>query len=143
MFDALVKEFFDGATNDLSKKLLHELEGVGKDLAKNKVSEVAGRVIVKGIDDVVAAAVKVLDNTQTDAFTHQFLDGVDMELAELVDAIRQYVPLQVAVEVAKHKFGTNSKEANAARAARVAGIAEVKEEVGDIFASVVGGHVKD
>lgn len=143
MFEALVEGFFGDLKNDAAKKLLHELEGVGKDLATQKVADVAGRVIVKGIDQVVAAAVKLADHLDVHDFAEHYLDTVDEELAELTIALKAYVPLQVAVETAKHQYGNNSAEANAARAARKAGIEEVKEEVGDIFASVIGGHVTD
>jgi hypothetical protein len=144
MFESLVAGLLGDLKGDVAKKLLGELENVGKDYAANTVSKQAGRVLVKGIDEVVERAVKVLDKAeQTEEFVESYVDQMDGEWVELLDAIKAYIPLQVAVEVAKKKHGKNSAEANAARAKRKAGIEEVHEEVRDVFAGVLGGTITD
>lgn len=144
MFEALVAGLLGDLKGDIAKKLLGELENVGKDYAAKTVSKQAGRVLVKGIDEVVERAVKVLEKgEQTQEFVESYVDQMDGEWVELLDAIKEYIPLQVAVEVAKKKYGKNSAQANAAREKRKAGIDEVHEEVRDVFAGVLGGTVAD
>lgn len=144
MFEALVAGLLGDLKGDIAKKLLGELENVGKDYAAKTVSKQAGRVLVKGIDEVVERAVKVLDKVgQTEEFVESYVDQMDGEWIELLEAIKTYIPLQVAVEVAKKKHGPKSAEANAAREKRKAGIEEVHEEVRDVFAGVLGGTVTD
>lgn len=144
MFEALVAGLLGDLKGDLAKHLLKELEGVGKDYAGNAVAKQAGRVLVKGIDEVVERAVKVLhEGEKAEEFVTSYAEAMDGEWVELLEAIKDYIPLQVAVEVAKKKHGKNSDEANAARAARKAGIEEVHEEVRDVFASALGGNVTD
>ena len=141
LFDDLVHEFTGNLDEEVLKKLIHELEHVAADIAVNKVGDVVGRVLIKGVDGVVAATVKVLDSNLVEEFTHHYVDSMDTLFLKLQDDLRHYIPLQVAVEEAKHKFGSNSAEANVAREARKAGIEAVKNDVHVVFANLIAQHI--
>lgn len=143
MFDAIIKAALAGVSDDIKGKLADELKDVAQDfISKNVISQVS-RVILKGIDEIVEKAVKHLPKEQVIKVAGSYTHEIDQQFVQLNEAIVTYIPLQVAVEVAKRQHGKNSAEANAARAERAKGIEEVKEEFGDLFGSILGGHVED
>lgn len=143
MFEAIIKAALPGVSDSVKKLLLGELKHVASDfVTKNIMSQVA-RAILKGIDEVVEHAVKVLPSEQVAKLAGAYTDEIDRQFVQLNQAIGAYIPLQVAVEIAKKQHGKTSAEANAARIARASGIDEVKDEFGDLFGSVLGQHVSD
>lgn len=142
-FDGLVKDFLGDLEKEVQKKLIAELENIGKEFAIEHVTKTLSRTILKGIDGIVAVTVKLSDRAHAGELAHGYLDVVDEQFLQLQEALKTYVPLQIAVEVAKKEFGKNSAEANAARKEREQGIEEVREEVSDIIAALLGEHVTD
>jgi hypothetical protein len=143
MWQNLIGKVLPGLQDAIAKKLLGDLTKAGKKIAVDEVAKQVSRITLKGIDSFLAVAVKNLPSDQAstlaDAYTTALADQID-QFGEAIDA---YLPLQLAVEVAKKQHGDKSPEANAARAARVAGIAEMRQEVRDVFRTVTGGTVAD
>jgi hypothetical protein len=143
MFDLIIKAALAGVKDDVKKKLADELRNVAEDFVTKNVTAQVARVLLKGIDEVVEKSVKLLSSDQVEKLAGAYADEIDRQFVDLNQAIAAYVPLQVAVEMAKKEHGNKSAEANAARALRAAGIDEVKSEFGDMFGAILGNHVKD
>ena len=119
--------------------LLKELEHLAATALVNEAAQVAAHVILKGIDGVVAAAVKHLPSDKAAYLTSEFAsEVVGQQYDQLIEALQEYVPLQLAVEVAKKNFGASSAQVTSARAARAHGIAELRQEVRDVLLAVTG-----
>ena len=137
-----IKDLLDGIpglSGSVRSILLKELEQLAATALVNNAAKVAAQVILKGIDGTVATAVKHLPADQAARLAHEFAtEVVGQQYDQLMDAFKAYVPLQLAVEVAKKAHGGASPEANAARAARAAGIAELRQEMQDLLLAVTG-----
>ena len=133
-----------GLADEIQKKLVIDLKHIGAQALVSESAKLASRALLKGIDGVVAAAVKHLSEGQVRSFADDFVsEVVGLQYDQLLDAFRAYVPLAVAVEQAKQNFGSSSGEANAARAKRQAGIDELREEVRDLLRVVAGEEPVD
>jgi hypothetical protein len=143
MFDDIIKFALVGVSDDVKKALENELKHIAEDFVAHTVIDKAAKILLKGIDNVIAASVKVLPSKQVDKVAQAYVDEIDKQFVQLNTAISVYIPLQVDVEMQKHRFGDQSKEANDARERRKAGIEEVKAEFGDVFAAILGGRVSD
>jgi hypothetical protein len=143
MFDDIIKTALVGVSDDVKKTLENELKHVAEEFLSHSVIDKAVKILLKGIDSVIAASVKVLPSIQADKVATVYLNEIDKQFVQLKMAISGYIPLQVNVEMQKHRFGNQSNEANDARERRKAGIDEVKAEFGDVFAAILGGHVSD
>ena|SRR6185436_15259117 len=143
MFELLVKETLGHLTQTLQNEIVRDLKSKAKELLVNEISKAAGRVILKGIDGVVAVAVDSLSKRDAQKLLDGYTEHLGNELQELFDALDTYIPLQLNVELAKAAFGDKSPEANAARKLRQAGIDEFKEEFRDFFNVIVGDEPAD
>jgi hypothetical protein len=143
MFDSVIKAALVGVSDDVKKALQNELKHVADDFVAHSVVDKAAKILLKGIDSVIEASVKVLPSTQADKVAAAYVDEIDQQFVQLNMAISAYIPLQVDVEMQKHRFGNQSEQANDARERRKGGIAEVKAEFGDVFAAILGAHVSD
>ena len=143
MWKELIDRALPGLQDTVSKKLLGDLKKSGKKLAVDAVAKQVSRIIVKSLDSFIEVTVKNLPGDQATALTDAYDVALSIQFDQLGDAIDAYIPLQMAVEVAKKQFGDKSPEANAARELRAAGIAEMRQEVRDIFRAVTGGTVVD
>ena len=133
-----------GLADVIKKQLVDELKHIGTQALVTEAAKLASRSILKGLDSVVAASVKHLSPGQAKVFTDDFVtEVVGLQYDQLLDAFRAYVPLAVAVELAKREFGSNSAQVNAARAARQVGISEMREEIRDVLLVSTGGTPVD
>jgi len=143
MFDQILKIALPGVEEQVKKQLGADLKKVAAEFISENVVKTVSHTILKGIDTIVATSVHTLTSDQVKKVAGAYTDQIDQQFVQLNQAIAAYIPLQVAVEVAKKEHGNNSAEANAARAIRANGINEVKSEFGDIFGVILGGHVQD
>jgi hypothetical protein len=143
MFVDLLKTALVGVPDAVKKLLEQELKHQAEEFLAKTVIKTVAHNMLKGIDDVIAASVHVLSSDQVARLAGAYRNEIDRQFVQLNQAVATYIPLQVAVEMAKKQHGNNSPEANAARAKRAAGIDEVKTEFGDLFAAIVGEHVTD
>lgn len=142
MIGDLVKNL--GLTDQIEKMLVNELKKIGAQALVGEASKLASRALLKGIDGVAAAAVKHMSDAQAQAFANEFVsEVVGLQYDQLLDAFKAYVPLAVAVEMAKEKHGSNSAQANAARALRQTGINEMRQEVKDVLLASMGSAPAD
>lgn len=141
MWEEIVKVVLGTLESEGAKALLQELEQIAAGWTEPLITKEVARLLLKGIDAVVVAGVKKLDNAHALALTETYVVKVDDQLAALAAALGHYIPLQIAVEVAKKEHGNNSLEANAARQARKDGINAVRTDVGAVFAELFGEHV--
>ncbi len=142
IFEDLLAEFQLPA--DVKDRLLRELRKLGYQALADQAARLTAQALLKGIDGVVAAAVKVLPAAEAHDLADWFWqDALEAQLKQLSDALEAYVPLQVAVELAKEQRGPTSVEAAVARVARVEGIANVRAEVRDLLRAATGGDPAD
>lgn len=141
MYSDLVHDLLPDLEVDTKNKLLAELEKLSQDFAIGHISGSVAHAVLKSVDGLIAASLKVVDKEQALILAQGFSDEVDVQMVHLQDALVRYIPLQVNVEVAKKQFGDHSADANAAREKRKVGITEVKEDVGNLMAAFVGKHV--
>lgn len=143
IFASLVGEL-DGLAGNVKDRLLKELKSVAAAALVDEAAKVSARALLKGVDAVVAVAVKNLSSEQAEVLAESFVtDAIGEQYDQLQDALKAYVPLQIAVEWAKKQHGSNSGPANAARVARQAGIEELREEVRDILRVATGKSPAD
>jgi hypothetical protein len=143
MFEQLLKFALPHLGGDLKDRLLHQLEAAVKQLAVDQLAKSTAHVLLKSIDSVIAVAVANLSRGDAQKLASAYALEVLRQLDQLSDAVHAYIPMQVTVEVAKQEHGATSPQAAAARKAREAGIAELKQEVKDLLKSATGGDVKD
>jgi hypothetical protein len=143
MFDDIIKLALPGVEEKVKKELVARLKAVAAEFISQNVVTTVSHTILKGIDTVIATSVHALTSDQIEKLAGAYTDKIDQQFVQLNQAIGVYIPLQVAVEVAKKEHGDKSGEANAARALRAKGIDEVKSEFGDLFGVILGGHVQD
>lgn len=141
MWEEIVKVVLGTLESEGAKAVLKELEQIAADWAEPLITKEVARLLLKGVDAVVVAGVKTLADTDALSLTEKYVEHVDGQLAALAEALGHYIPLQIAVELAKKAHGDNSPEANAARQARRAGIDTVRTDVGAVFAELFGEHV--
>lgn len=118
------------------------LSTLTRDVAAPFIVKEVGHGLLKGIDDVVVAAVKNLPTDKAQALTTEYAGAIEAKIGLLIQAITAYIPHQIAVEVAKKEHGTDSAEANAARADRATYINEVHADIAEIFTEITGEHVE-
>jgi hypothetical protein len=142
--DLVMKVLGSSVTTDVKRRLIAELEGLGKEFVSTQVADAVGRVIVKGVDGVAKAAVRSLDTEELAAgLAAAYLVEIQEQLHQFSDALDDYLPYAIAVEVAKRQYGSSSQQANGARAVRKRWMDEAKSEVRDIFKAVAGVEVAD
>lgn len=142
IFDDLLDEL--GDLGDGRAKLLKELRAIATGTLVDEAAKVASRVVLKGIDGVIEAAVRNLPPARARTLADSFLtEVIGQQYDQLREALEAYVPLQLAVEVAKRQAGPTSAQANAARARRQRGIDELREEVRDLLRTAVGKQPTD
>lgn len=127
----------------MQRRLVNDLEDLGREFLVPKVADSVGRVVVKAIDGVAKVGVKALPQADAERLAAAYLVEVTDQLGQFSAALDDYLPHALAVEVAKRKFGSSSAQANAARRERKKWMDEAKSEVRDIFAAIAGGEVED
>lgn len=143
MFEALIKQALGDVEVQVKNQVLHELQSVGKSVLIDEVARSCAHAILKGIDGVIAACVHSLAKGDAAKLMDAYTDEVRVQVNQFAEAIALYAPLQLEVELAKKTWGDKSKEANAARVKRLAGIASLKSEFQDILKVVIGETPSD
>jgi len=143
MFEDLVRRVLGDVEKDVRRRLLAELALLGRESVVPRVADAVGRLVIKSLDGVVAAAVKTLSKEDAGRLAAAYLAEVQDQLEQFSAALLDYLPHAVAVEQAKKEWGGQSREANAARRERKLWMDEAKAEVRDIFAAVAGDETVD
>jgi hypothetical protein len=138
VFSDLVNKELKDISTLARTQLLHELEVAGKQVAVDVIAKSFAHGLLKAIDGVVAASIKVLPKEDANKLLQGYVDVIDNEVAEFAEAMREYVPLQITVELNKKFYGGKSDQANAARAKREAGIANFRTQFQDIVRVAIG-----
>jgi hypothetical protein len=140
----LIQNGLGELTTEAKKALIQRLTALGKEFVVPQVADTVSRVFVKSLDGVVKAAVTSLEMEDDAArLCSAYLAEVQDQFDEFQAALESYLPLAIAVEVAKKTHGGSSSEANEARRQRATFLAECRAEVRDIFAAVVGKDAGD
>lgn len=143
MFEDLIRRTLGDLSTEVKRKLINELEDLGKEFLVPKVADSVGRIVVKSIDGVAAAAVRTLPEEDAARLVAAYLVEVTEQLDQFSTALENYAPHPIAVEVAKKQFGSKSVQANLERMARKKWMDEVKGEARDVFRAIAGAEVED
>ncbi len=143
MFETLIKSVLGDVEVQVKNQVLRELQSVGKTVLINEVAQSCAHAILKGIDGVIAACVKSLGKGDAAKLMNAYADEVRTQVNQFSEAVALYAPLQLEVELAKRTYGNQSKEANAARVKRLAGISSFRQEFQDILKVVIGETPSD
>ena len=143
MFEDIIREVLPNVTGTLKDNLLQQLEAVGKKVLVDEAQKQVARALLKSIDTVVTIAVANLPRGDAVKLGEAYAEALLMQVEQLADAIDDYVPLQVDVEVTKQQHGTTSPQAQAARKRREVGITELRAEVRDVLRAATGDEPED
>ena len=139
----LVRRSLGDLGADVKRRLIRELEDVGKGFVVPAVADAVSRTVIKSLDGVVAAAVKSLPQEGAERLAAAYLAEVQDQLEQFSAALLEYLPFAVAVEKSKLAFGDKSAQAEAARRTRQLFIEGVRSEVRDVFKAVAGQETAD
>jgi hypothetical protein len=144
IWEDLIRSELGELAIEAKKRLIRQLTELGREFLVPQVADAVSRIITKSLDGVVKAAVTSLEMEDDAArLCSAYLAEVQDQFDEFQAALESYLPLAIAVEVAKKKHGASSSEANEARRTRAVFLAECRAETRDIFAAVVGKETGD
>jgi hypothetical protein len=144
IWEDLIRSELGELAIEAKKRLIRQLTELGREFLVPQVADAVSRIITKSLDGVVKAAVTSLEMEDDAArLCSAYLAEVQDQFDEFQAALESYLPLAIAVEVAKKTHGGSSSEANEARRTRSVFLAECRAEVRDIFAAVVGKETGD
>ena len=143
LFDDLVRRSLGDLSAEVKRRLIRDLEGIGKAFVSTSVADAVSRTVIKSLDGVVAVAVKALPQEESERLAAAYLAEVTEQLDEFSQALLDYLPHAVSVEVAKKSHGNNSYQAVLARLERQRFIEGVRSEVKDVFRAVAGQEPTD
>lgn len=142
-FDTFLKDILKDVPVTVRKQFQQDLEQRAKTLLTNQVAASCGHLMAKAIDGVIVACVRTLGKGDSQRVMLAYTAEMQEQIAQLAQAIGQYAPKQLNVELAKATFGDKSREANAARLDRETFLTELRDELRDLLLSATGEKPTD
>ena len=137
-FHSILVKALGGSNNPNLALIENELKTYAIGLIVPQIAKEVAHALIKSIDILVAATIKVTDEVTAKKVAEAHLTEIAREMDVVTKVLSVYVPLQTMVELEKKLHGNQSAEANAARTKRAPAILAVKHSVENLFNIIVG-----